>query len=389
MLRYFWLRSIGPGRLLRRTVGVWLLILSAQMLLFDAGALAQSDRSEQMLAKAVALHQSGDFNGAIEAYCEYLALRPNSLIALSNLGAAYAHAGRYEEAIKQYKAALSLQPDSLPVELNLALAYYKTGEAEKAAPIFERVHSASPDQLQPTMLLADCWLTIGRNKDVVELLGPLETRLPDHPAIDYMLGTALVRDNQVLRGQTLIEKILRNGNSAEARLLIGTTKLNAHDYRGAIEDLSTALELNPKLPDVHYFYGLALLSIGDTERAETAFEEELEVNPNNFDSRLQLGALLITDERYVEAQQHLRRALQLRQGDLATRFQLAVLDIHQDRLESARTELEELVKESATFTPGHVMLTTVYYRLERKSDGDRERALVRKLNAENQPMPSE
>ena len=167
-----------------------------------------------------------------------------------------------------------------------------------------------------------------------------------------MLGTALVRDNQILRGQTLIEKILRNGDSADARLLIGTTKLNAHDYRGAIEDLSTALELNPKLPDVHYFYGLALLSTGDTERAETAFEEELEVNPNNFDSRLQLGALLITDEKYVEAQQNLRRALQLRQGDLATRFQLAVLDIHQDRLESARTELEATGKGITDIYPG-------------------------------------
>jgi tetratricopeptide (TPR) repeat protein len=342
-----------------------------------------------MLAKAVALHQSGDINGAIDAYCEYLALRPDSLIALSNLGAAYANVGRYEDAVKQYRAALGLQPDSLPVEMNLALAYYKSGRTEKAAPIFEKVHAAAPDQLQPTILLADCWLTLGRNKDVADLLRPLEQRLPDDAVIDHMLGTALVRDNQIVRGQTLIEKILRNGDSAEARLLIGTIKINARDYRGAIEDLSKALELNAKLPDVHYFYGFALLSAGDTDRAGAAFQLELEVNPNNFDSNLQLGVLLISDDKYAEALQHLRRALQLRPGDLAVRFQLAVRDVDQDRLESARAELEALVKESRTFTPGHVMLATVYYRLERKSDGGRDRALVRRLNAENQPVPSE
>lgn len=350
---------------------------------------AQSDRSEQTLANAVALHQSGDIDAAIEAYCAYLAVHPESLVALSNLGAAYAHTGRYQEAIKQYRAALILQPDSLPVEMNLALAYYKTGQAEKAAAVFAKVHVAAPDQLQPAMLLADCWITMGRNKEVVELLGPLEQRLPDDPAIDYMLGTALVRDNQVLRGQTLIEKILRNGGPAEARLLIGTTKFNARDYRGAIEDLSKALELNPKLLDAHYFYGLALRSVGETERAETAFQQELDVNPNSFDSNLQLGALLDTDERYTEARQHLRRALQLRQGDPAVRFQLAVLDVNEDRLEVARAELEALVKELPTFTPGHVMLATLYYRLERKSDGDRERAQVRRLNAENQPVATE
>ena len=32
----------------------------------------------------------------------------------------------------------------------------------------------------------------------------------------------------------------------------------------------------------------------------------------------------------------------------------------------------------------HVSLATVYYRLKRKADGDRERATVLKLNAEKQ-----
>jgi hypothetical protein len=32
----------------------------------------------------------------------------------------------------------------------------------------------------------------------------------------------------------------------------------------------------------------------------------------------------------------------------------------------------------------HVSLATVYYRLKRKADGDRERATVLKLNAESQ-----
>ena len=36
------------------------------------------------------------------------------------------------------------------------------------------------------------------------------------------------------------------------------------------------------------------------------------------------------------------------------------------------------------FTEAHVSLATVYYRLKRKEDGDRERALVRKLTDEAQ-----
>ena len=70
-----------------------------------------------------------------------------------------------------------------------------------------------------------------------------------------MLGTALLRDNQVERAQKTIDPILRNGDSAPARLLLATAKLSALDFNGAIVDLEMALNLDPKLPDAHRYLG--------------------------------------------------------------------------------------------------------------------------------------
>ena len=42
------------------------------------------------------------------------------------------------------------------------------------------------------------------------------------------------------------------------------------------------------------------------------------------------------------------------------------------------------MKEAPVFTEAHVTLATVYYRLKRKADGDRERSIVLKLNGEAQ-----
>ena len=47
-------------------------------------------------------------------------------------------------------------------------------------------------------------------------------------------------------------------------------------------------------------------------------------------------------------------------------------------------ELEQLVKDFPRFTEAHVSLATVYYRLKRKEDGDRERSVVRRLQEEDQ-----
>ena len=59
---------------------------------------------------------------------------------------------------------------------------------------------------------------------MVELLSPLEKDSPNDKALIYLLGTALIRDNQPARGQVLVDRILRDGESAEAHLLLGTTK---------------------------------------------------------------------------------------------------------------------------------------------------------------------
>jgi hypothetical protein len=46
--------------------------------------------------------------------------------------------------------------------------------------------------------------------------------------------------------------------------------------------------------------------------------------------------------------------------------------------------LESVTKQAPQFVEAHVTLATVYYRLKRKADGDRERAVVEKLNQEAQ-----
>jgi tetratricopeptide (TPR) repeat protein len=297
--------------------------------------------------------------------------------------------GRYENAIAKYTRALKLQPGNLPLELNLGLAYYKSGRMDHAAVIFEKIHKAGPGQKQPALLLADSWLAMGRYKEVDALLAPLHEKSPDDLAITYMLGTALVRDGQVARGQVIIDRILRNGDSAEARLLLGVTKLNAHDYPAALVDLTKAVELNAELPDVYGYYGQALQATGDPAAAVAAYRKAIAANPNNFTANLELGVLLRNEQKLDEALECLRRALQTRPNDLDARYHLASIDLQQGRLDSARQQLEQITKEAPAFTAAHVTLATVYYRLKRKADGDRERAIVQKLTKETQAKQQE
>ena len=114
-------------------------------------------------------------------------------------------------------------------------------------------------------MLGDCYLRLGEFKKVIDLLTPLEAKFGDDRTYSYVLGTALIQDHQAEKGQVLIDRILRDGDSAEARLMMGVARLAVRDHPGAVKEIQRALELNAKLPLANSFYGQALLGSGDRD----------------------------------------------------------------------------------------------------------------------------
>src|SRR5688572_11356855 len=170
-----------------------LLCLVAALAALPARAQAQrAGDPERLLARAIELHQAGDVIGAIDAYKAVLAITPDRVDALSNLGAAYVRLGQYEDAIAQYQAALKSDPSSAVVRLNLGLAYYKSARPNDAIPQLRRVISSEPSAKNAYLVLADCYLQTGQENELIALLRPREEMFGADLAYAYLLGTALL-----------------------------------------------------------------------------------------------------------------------------------------------------------------------------------------------------
>lgn len=347
-------------------------------------ALCASGTGDQ-LREAAAAYQSGNLPAAIRLYREFLEEHPDATEIRSNLGAALARAGQYEEAIAQYNLALAQSPRNPALLLNLGLTYYKTGRPAEAAARFELAASLAPQFTeQVTLLLASCYVSLGKYKEGIARLAPLEKEKSSDAAFDYLYGTALIGDGQTAQGKVVLDRILSRGESAEARLLEGTLKLQAHDYDGARADLEKAIALNERLPGAHARLGELLLALGEVAPAADAFTQELALDPTDFVSNLNLGVHAKQDQDYAEARRFLDRALQSRPNDPGARYQVALIDLATGNLEAARKALETLIGESPDFAQAHATLATVYYRLDRTPDGDRERLLAEKLTDEQE-----
>ncbi|MFZ0428464.1 MAG: tetratricopeptide repeat protein, partial [Acidobacteriota bacterium] len=214
-------------------------------------------------------------------------------------------------------------------------------------------------------------------------LGPFEKTQGDDKALIYLLGTSLIYDGQTLRGQKLVDRIFSQGDSVEGHLILGTAQLLVKDYPAAAKEFEKALQLDPKCPSANGSYGLALKEMSRIDDAAVYFRRELEINPYDFDANLYLGIYLYkTEQKYDEAQALFERALGIRPGSPDARYHLGLVYLLKGDLQRALAILESVVKEVPDYMEGHAALTTLYYRLGRKEDAKRHRAIVERLRAE-------
>jgi len=364
-----------------RAISWWVLAC----LILAGLAPAQDEPEQQALKHALELHQSGHYAEAITEYQVYLTAHPEAAEVRSNLGAALAHEGRFTEAIREYTQALAAQPTNQGIRFNLALAHYKTGEIKQAVKEFEAVYAIqpvdAPERRRLTLLLSECYLRQGEDARVVALLDPLADNDPNDLTLAYLLGTALLHQGQDERGALMIERILRNGDTAEAHMLMAFTRMKANDKKGAMEEVDRALALNSNLPEAYSLRGRLAFLVADLDGAEAAFRKALTLDPIAFDSLLWLGTLLRQEGKLQEAHSRLEAATQLQPKDMRIRYQFALMRSDEGDDRRAAVLLEALVKDAPEYTEAHRSLSTIYFRLGRVTQARREKKIAEAMDA--------
>ena len=356
----------------------------ALLLLAAGAATAQSSSPEQLFRDAIEAQQKGDDALAIRKYQELLALHPEVVEARANLGAVLAKLGRFDEAIEQYRAALVKNTGNSALRLNLALAYYKKGALRDAAEELHPLHRADPANVRVATLLGDCEARLGRDDRVIAVLKPVEAAHPDDLAVAWLLGSALIRTGHRRDGMERVERVAKLGNSPEAYLLAGQTALKMNQFERARDYGDAALRLNPRLPGVLTLRGTVLTYLGDNPGAIDILRKAIEADPTDFEAQLSLGAVLHTERDLDGAKQHLARALQLSPASNLARYEWARLERTEGQVEAALKDFEKVVHDDPSWAQPHVELAALYFRLDRPQDGERERAIFDRLNAEQQ-----
>jgi len=135
---------------------------------------------------------------------------------------------------------------------------------------------------------------------------------------------------------------------AEAHSAVGELKLVLDwDWRGAAEELQSAISLNPRDVAARYRFALLLsLVVGRFEEALIHARRAVELDPLAPLPLTQLGVTLTTAQRYEEAVPVLQHAIDLAPSMFLPNFYLGILRNHLGRTEEAIALLERAAELS-------------------------------------------
>jgi tetratricopeptide (TPR) repeat protein len=362
--------------------------LATSLLLFcivhAAGQAPVPATADDFMREGLTAQRQGNLRGAVEDYRKVLAVRPESVEARANLAAALAADGQFDAAIEENLRLLAALPGQTDIRMNLALAYYKKGDWRNAAEQFKKVRAARPKDLNAAMLLGYSEIRLNQPGAAADLLTLLEPGNENNLDFEFVLSEAQVASGHEAEGLPRMETVAKATNALDAWVIAGTTRLHRREFRQARADLDAALAINPSLPGLNSLAGQARDALGDTVAAKTVFEVALRQDPRDFAANLYLGTMRMKQRDLDGARPLLELALQLHPDVQQAQYQMAVLNGMTGHYAEAVAAIELLEKQDPDWLDPHIQLASLYYKLHRPEDGEREREIVQRIEAQQQ-----
>jgi tetratricopeptide (TPR) repeat protein len=235
-------------------------------------------------------------------------------------------------------------------------------------------------QIQAGMELAGIYLQQGNLDRTASVMRSLVDLDPDNVEILYMAQ----RVYSDLADDTLNKLAILAPGSARMQQVIAERLINDGDLKGATEHYRKALEINPRLPGVHYELAEAILESSPNDaqvQAEAEKELEAAVKSDGDSAKVECVYARIAARRsdLDAAYAHYSRAFALNPGEVEAQIGLGRLLANMQKPEEAAKYLRMAVKSDPLNEQAHYRLASVCRSLQLKDESEKEFRLFQEI----------
>ncbi len=334
------------------------------------------------LQKAEEFLKAKDPSSAAKEFKAVLALDPKNAEAYSNLGVITFLQRDYRSASEDFRRALVIDPSLTKTQALLGISRRRLGDPS-ARPLLEKSFPKLKDKqlrLQVGMELAGLYDEEGDPGATATVMRTLVDLEPDNVDVLFMAQ----RFYTELADDTLNKLAVLAPGSARMQQAIAEHLVNGGDLKGAIEHYRKALQIDPRLPGVHFELGEAILQSapGDASaqaEAQKEFEAAVSGEGDSARTECEFGSIALAQSQTDQAFAHFQRAYQLNPNEVQAQMGLAKLYMMQEKPQDAVKYLRAAVQSDPLNASAHYQLAQAYRRLQMTDNARKEMQLFQDI----------
>ncbi|MFZ0663845.1 MAG: tetratricopeptide repeat protein [Acidobacteriaceae bacterium] len=362
---------------------LWSWLAAPSPLLAAQAAAGKSELAVDLQRGQQAL-RAKDQAKATEEFRAALKLDPSNVEAHANLGVIAFFQRDCAAAEPQFRDALRAAPSLTKAKALLAVCERRLGQPSAQADMedaFAKLHDATL-RTQVGVELADMYYQQGEIERTATILNKLLDLNPNN--VDILFFAQRVYSE--LADQTLNKLAVLAPGSARMEQLIAERLINAGDLKGATAHYKKALQMDPKLPGMHFELAEALMEASPNDaatQAEALKELNAAIHVDGDDAKVEceLGRIALLQANADQASTHYRRAYEMDPKYAPAQMGLAELFETQGKPEQAAAYLRMAVTSDPLNAQAHYRLSQVDRKLHLDEDSNKELELFLHIRA--------
>jgi Flp pilus assembly protein TadD len=329
-------------RLLRAEASYWAGKRAAAGALLETLEKEASSDSRLLFALGLTCARIGAYDRAEAAFHRVLLQHPADFNVLFNLGRAAARAENYDRAERALEAALKIRPDDADSLLELGLVHAARRDFNRAVYLLAQARQRAPKRTDILLALARATEDAGYYGDSALAYDEyLAVRPDDHKARRdraRVYGYTGTRLDEGLREMAWYIAKYPNDPAGHFNLAQFTWR---DEPEKSLEQLATALRLDPNFAPAHVSRAWLLHRLGRAEEAAPHLEAALKVAPNDLRTLDLLGLVYLDLDQAAKAEKVLRQAVAVGPEDPEVLLHLGRALMALERDEEARQFMDK------------------------------------------------
>ncbi len=291
--------------------------------------------------------------------------------------------GQYRDAIAELEELQAKDPRQKGVARELGTAYYKTGDYPHATKALQEAASEDAADKEAVQLLGLSYYFSGKPKEAIPFLVKVQSWYP-RANVDaaYILGLCYIQtfDYEGAR-KAFASMYAVPPDSAASHLFLARMLLRQGYDPIAETEARKAIELDPRLPLVHYLLGELYIFKSRIPEAIKELEAEMSINPGHGATYYRLADAYTRVMRWDDAERLLQRSIWLDATASGPYILMGKVLLKKNEPSLATRSLERALSMDPNNYVAHYLLGQALRVQGKTADADREMQLSQKLQA--------